>query len=780
MLELPPPLAPLAAWPQFIIVRLVPSTTKPGKTDKFPIDWRDGSVSNAHDPAIWVDAKTACAMAPVWGADHCVGFVFTRDAGFWFLDVDGCLQPDGTWSPIARELCAALPGAAVEISQSGRGLHLFGRGLVPPHSSRRGEAQQLGLEFYTEGRFVALTGQGAIGSADADLTLRLAHIVARYFPPAEMSAAVALDAGPVPEWRGPADDDELIRRALQSKSAGSIFGGKASFADLWTADEAALARAFPATGDDPYDRSSADAALAQHLAFWTGKDGARIERLMRRSGLVRDKWDNREDYLAGRTIANALRMQKDVLHDRPKSTDPKPVDYVLQTADGIPMVYTDDPMNSARAMLAHTYGGHGLRYWRSCFYRWKGAAWLETPTDDVRAACYTDLEAINREFKPNQSKVSNVVDALKAAAHLDSAVEAPCWIKGEAIAPATELLPCANGLLHLTTGHVYPSTPDYFNLNALPLAYDPSAGAPAQWLAFLSTVWPNDPEAINALQEVFGYLLTPDTSQHKIFLIVGPRRSGKGTIARVLTELIGQNNVAGTSFSSLAGRFGLQPLIGKTVAVMSDARLGRTADPGVIAENLLRVSGEDRVDVDRKGIAATTVRLYARFLLLTNELPRLADASGALASRFVTLVMTESFLGKEDPGLTARLLRELPGVLLWAIEGWRRLRARGYFLPPASSAQAAQDLADLGSPISAFIREECTVEPAAEVGVACIYQRWQTWCIRQGITHVGSAQTFGRDLRAAVPGLQDVRPRVAGGGRERAYRGIGVVPMGVP
>jgi hypothetical protein len=307
----------MSAYKQFVIVRLVPSATRPGKTDKFPIDWRDGSVSNAHDPAIWVDAKTACAMAPVWGTDHCIGFVFTRNDPYFFIDVDGCLQADGTWNAVAREMCAALPGAAIEVSQSGRGLHIFGRGIVPPHSSRRGDAQRNGLEFYTEGRFVALTGNGCVGSADTDLTLHIGPIVQRWFPPAEVGTALALDAGPVPEWRGPTDDDDLIRRALQSKSAGSIFGGKASFADLWTGDVGALARAYPTTGDDPYDRSSADAALAQHLAFWTGKDGARIERLMRQSALVRDKWDDREDYLGERTISNAIRMQRDVLCDKP-------------------------------------------------------------------------------------------------------------------------------------------------------------------------------------------------------------------------------------------------------------------------------------------------------------------------------------------------------------------------------------------------------------------------------------------------------------------------------
>jgi putative DNA primase/helicase len=64
-------------------------------------------------------------------------------------------------------------------------------------------------------------------------------------------------------------------------------------------------------------------------------------------------------------------------------------------------------------------------------------------------------------------------------------------------------------------------------------------------------------------------------------------------------------------------------------------------------------------------------------MFLTNELPRFSDSSGALAGRFVILRMTESFYGKEDTGLTQRLLAELPGILNWAIEGWHRLRERG-------------------------------------------------------------------------------------------------------
>lgn len=122
----------------------------------------------------------------------------------------------------------------------------------------------------------------------------------------------SLSSEPVPEWRGPIDDDDLLRRALKSHSAASVFGNRASFADLWEGNVEALAKVWPG---DPYNESEADAALVAHLAFWTGKHGERILSLMHRSALVRDKWD-REDYLP-RTIAEILARPGEVLQDKP-------------------------------------------------------------------------------------------------------------------------------------------------------------------------------------------------------------------------------------------------------------------------------------------------------------------------------------------------------------------------------------------------------------------------------------------------------------------------------
>lgn len=246
--------------------------------------------------------------------------------------------------------------------------------------------------------------------------------------------------------------------------------------------------------------------------------------------------------------------------------------------------------------------------------------------------------------------------------------------------------------MHIPTRELIPSTPAFLGLNALPFPYDPNAGAPLAWLSFLRSVWGADTEAMQTLQEWFGYVLTHDTRYQKILLIFGPRRSGKGTIGRILTALLGQTNVAGPTLGSLVGPFGLEPLLDKQLAIISDARLSGRTDVAVITERLLAISGEDGLSIDRKHRASLFERLAVRFVLLTNELPRIADASGALASRFIVLRCSESFLGREDHGLEQKLLAELPAILKWSLEGLDRLTARGRFVQPQSAAAAVQEL----------------------------------------------------------------------------------------
>ncbi len=334
---------------------------------------------------------------------------------------------------------------------------------------------------------------------------------------------------------------------------------------------------------------------------------------------------------------------------------------------------------------------------------------------------------------------------------------------------------CSNGLLHLPTRKLLSHSPAFFTVNALEFAYDEDAKDPGEWVKFLNQIWPTDQQSIDMLQELFGLALTGDTSFQKAFLLVGPKRSGKGTIARVLTKLLGQANVCGPTLSSLGQNFGLAPLIGKRLAIISDARLGGKTDQQIVVERILAITGEDSLSVPRKFKDDWTGQLETRIMVLTNELPKLSDASGALASRFVILLMTESFFGKEDQGLTDRLTKELAGILNWSLDGWKRLKERGYFVQPAAAAAAQQDFEDLGSPIGAFIRDKCYVGPTKVCKPDALYSAWLEWCNEQHIMHPGTVQTFGRDLRSVVPGLTITNPRhKVTGYPERHYQGVGL------
>ncbi len=300
------------------------------------------------------------------------------------------------------------------------------------------------------------------------------------------------------------------------------------------------------------------------------------------------------------------------------------------------------------------------------------------------------------------------------------------------------------------------------------------AARPEQWHSFLDSVWGDDQDSKDTLQEIFGYLLTADTRQQKIFLIIGPPRSGKGTIARVLRKLVGEGNVAGPTLSSLAGPFGLSQLVGKSVAIVADARLSGRTDQATVVEHLLAISGEDKRTIDRKHQTAIHCQLPTRFLILSNELPRLFDASGTIVSRFILLQTATSYLGREDHGLENKLIAELPGILLWAIDGWKRLRERGHFLQPDGSNEAVDQMVRLASPVTGFVRDRCVLDPTAKVAVPVLFKAWEQWCSTQGQSYTGNVQTFGRDIKAAFSSIRDAGQRREKGASTRYYGGVGL------
>ena len=284
--------------PDFLLYKLTWNPER-NKYDKKPcrIDGRPLSTNEA--PPRVSQAVAAAAARPGYAMGMWI------DPPMFFLDLDECVDPTtGQLSPDAGRIAAPFiaAGCFFEASSSGRGAHIIGTytGTLPEHSNRRPAVHK--YEFYVRDRGVALNLPASQGSMVTNATGLLLAMLPDVFPP----RAAAVDLLPVdvrrPEWRGPEDDDELIRRALAARgSANQVFGGAATFRQLW---EGAV---------EP--SSEADLALASHLAFWTGCDVPRIERLMRRSGLKRDKWDQHRTYLREITITHACATTRTVYQE---------------------------------------------------------------------------------------------------------------------------------------------------------------------------------------------------------------------------------------------------------------------------------------------------------------------------------------------------------------------------------------------------------------------------------------------------------------------------------
>lgn len=446
-----------------------------------------------------------------------------------------------------------------------------------------------------------------------------------------------------------------------------------------------------------------------------------------------------------------------------------------------------DPMRLAEHVLRlnWTDSKHRLRIrrWREGFYVWTSetGAYTRIDYDSLSAELYkvldetvcrtigTDGEPTAKPVRPSSRTINEVTKAMVTGTLVSG--DAPQWLSGNRFS-ASNFLPLKNGLLNVETREFLEPTPEFFTTAASPVAYKPNTPKPKRWEQFLGELWEDDQQCKDTLAEWMGYCLTTDTSQQKILLVPGPKRAGKGTIIRALSSLVGPNNVCSPTLSSLGTDFGPSQLLNKTVATITDARLGGRIDQAQIIEQLLAISGEDSQTVNRKYMTAINTRLRVRFVVVTNELPKLRDSSGALASRFLILPLTRSFYGKEDRGLEAALTSELPGILNWALDGLDRLRARGSFVQPDSAAEAVQELEDLASPVAAFVREVCEEAPHAQVAVKVLFREWSHWAEDNGM-YCGDSSTFGRNLRAVVPSLRTAQPRNKGG-RERVFRGIGI------
>jgi len=414
------------------------------------------------------------------------------------------------------------------------------------------------------------------------------------------------------------------------------------------------------------------------------------------------------------------------------------------------------------------------RWWRGDFYLWTGTHyrlwrdeavdhWLYQKTADAMFDPGDDKPPA--PWRPDEVKVNKISHALSRGLLYRPSEDDPDDARNQ--------VACANGIYDVPAGQLLPHDPGRFNLNSVPFNYDPAAQAP-MWQWFLNDVLPADAQLL--LQEWFGYVLSGRTDMEKILHMQGLPRSGKGTAAHVLESLIGgESAVASPSMPSLVGTFGEQPLIGKSLAVLSDINWA-FRDITEAVEIVKKISGRDTRDVNRKNREIWHGRLDVRFMIMGNDLPKFTDASGALSHRMLHVQFPGTVMGREDTGLKDRLLTELPGILNWALAGLARLAANGRFTEPQSSSELAADVRRQQGPVQAFLDDACVraVEEVPPVPIDELFPVYQAWARTADVKPL-DRERFSGALTSA--GLRVKRSMVNG---VRTRRVHGLVPQLTP
>ena len=252
-----------------------------------------GRRASSTDPSSWA---THPAIMEEWEVEsqryQGIGAVMSKQYRLVFIDIDHCITPDGGFDERASDILEAFMDdngeltTFCEFSQSGTGLHLVVIGEIPRCFNNR----KKGIEMYDDNRFIAMTGNALATCEPADCADGIRYVFEKYKTVSALPSEKPIRVDPATQR----NDDWIIRHASARETS--------RFSALFNGDWSA------------YDsRSEADMALCCLLAFWTNNNPEAIDRIFRRSGLYREKWE-RENYRRP-TIQKAISHNDDTLEE---------------------------------------------------------------------------------------------------------------------------------------------------------------------------------------------------------------------------------------------------------------------------------------------------------------------------------------------------------------------------------------------------------------------------------------------------------------------------------
>ncbi|KVD48832.1 hypothetical protein WI85_16510 [Burkholderia ubonensis] len=370
---------------------------------------------------------------------------------------------------------------------------------------------------------------------------------------------------------------------------------------------------------------------------------------------------------------------------------------------------------------------------------WNGRHWEIVEDDEAlrRASAWLKSKGIRHHVTPNNAK-SAVKTAQLLLPRLAAASDEP-------------LVPALNGYVLAAPAGLTLLAHDKSKClrHVVKCNFDPHAPVPKKFQKFIEQVLP-DEDVRAYVQEYMGYTLIHDARHQRAQIWLGNGANGKGVLANILQKL--HAKVAAVSLDNLDG-FKLAPLIDVSLIYCDEAPEGKLK-----ANRLKSLIAGETVTIDQKFKDIISKGILAKWLILSNHVPKVSDHSEGFWRRFDIVPFPVHIPeGERDPMLAQDIIRdELSGVLNWVLEGLVRLLARGQFNPklPGPMRRAKIAARTVTSTVAAWADEvsaaRTTVADASRVKV---YRNYKDWCRENGVAAESSIE-FWRRLDALIGPLQ--------------------------
>lgn len=702
-----------------------------GKPTKVPINPLTGGRAMSNNPATWGTFYDAIERQDVKG----IGFMFNGD-GIVGVDLDNCIDPEKGMEDFAKDIINTLD-SYTETSQSGKGIHILCYGKLPDGKRRKGA-----VEMYESGRFFIMTGN-TVDDAHTDIedrTEELAAVHKKYLSDTKKAKIVNNSVETVLNL----DENEIIQKAMNAKN-GSLFSQL--FSGNWKGIYGS--------------QSEADMAFCNMLAFWCGRDYTMMDRVFRKSGMHRNKWDEKRGQCTygEKTLNEAINGCSEVYSpQRQKLTSSAQVQHAPEIDLGYDSLFKSEPKelpewitgpyndmwNAER--LVEQYG-EILRYNTNVgWYIWNDKYWEEDKKDSIRIiadkailALYDYKNIMMNKYGFESKKYKSYVEwicksrntgrkdnMIKESRHMENISTLP-----EAFDRDVFTLNCLNGTLNLNTGKLNPHNRDDLITKIINVNYDPAAKAPT-WDKFLYKIFEGKQELIAFIKRAIGYSLTGSIKEQCIFILHGVGKNGKSTFLDTVRSMIGEY----TKNANVSVFLKTDKQNFEEIARLQSARFVTTTEPEegeFLSESFIKqaTGGEP---LTARYLYKGSFEFIPEFKIWmgTNHKPKIKGSDLGIWRRIMLIpfsyIVPES---ERDPDLTNKLKRELPGILNWAIEGCMEWQKSG-LNAPKEVLQATDDYRGEMDLIQLFL-DECTEKKdSAIMKSGDIYRVYEAWCTQNG------------------------------------------------